>query len=317
MEKNVIVTDANGNQIGTTYPKRARGLVKSGRAEFAGDCKIRLLQALSPTVISNITEEQAMSKIINFYPRDFRFDPDCVSNAGQRIMISTDDGTIEMFEIGDWNWNWTQIIRDIDVEPHTDYIFRFAMNGGHNDSKDEICQVMLFPEGGWEDRYVFPLEKSRFKPVLSKKLDESEAGCDTFLRIYDIPFSTEEHTRFRIMLVAQHCVARFYPAKDLTAYADMEDQTWEEWYHARMERLHGKKNKKGKDNFENVMESTVLAKVDDILQDVVEDVLQDIVEDVLQGSRSAVSNSIAANAGNKKVPDTNDTGNGETGEIQD
>lgn len=324
MEKNVIVTDANGNQIGTTYPKRARGLVKSGRAEFAGDCQIRLLQALSPTVISNITEEQTMSKIINFYPRDFRFDPDCASNAGQRIMISTDDGVVEMFEIGDWNWNWTQIIQDIDVEPHTDYIFRFAMNGGHNDSKDEICQVMIFPEGGWEDRYVFPLEKSRFRPVLSKKLDEAEAGCDTFLRIYDIPFSTGEYTHFRIMLVAQHCVARFYTAKELAAYTDMEDQTWEEWYDARMQRLRDKKNKKGKGNFENVIESTVLAKVEDAvqdvvenaLQDVVEDVLQDIVEDAMQDARSSIRNSIAANEGNEKVPDTNDTADVKTGEVQ-
>ncbi len=35
-----------------------------------------------------------------------------------------------------------------------------------------------------------------------------------------------------------------YPkrAKGLSAYADMEDQTWEEWYEARMERLHSSNN---------------------------------------------------------------------------
>ena len=42
MEKNVIVTDAKGIVIGATYPKRAAGLVKHGRAEYAGDCTIRL-----------------------------------------------------------------------------------------------------------------------------------------------------------------------------------------------------------------------------------------------------------------------------------
>ena len=56
MEKNIIVIDTNGNQIGKTYPKRARGLIKNGRAEFVSDCEIRLLQTLFPAVISNITE---------------------------------------------------------------------------------------------------------------------------------------------------------------------------------------------------------------------------------------------------------------------
>ena len=35
IEKNVIVTDEFGKEIGRTYPKRARGLVKNGREEYA------------------------------------------------------------------------------------------------------------------------------------------------------------------------------------------------------------------------------------------------------------------------------------------
>jgi len=35
--KNVIVTDKNGNVIGATYPKRAKGLLKKGRAELVSD----------------------------------------------------------------------------------------------------------------------------------------------------------------------------------------------------------------------------------------------------------------------------------------
>ena len=35
IEKNVIVVDEQGKQIGVTYPKRARGLVKKGRARYA------------------------------------------------------------------------------------------------------------------------------------------------------------------------------------------------------------------------------------------------------------------------------------------
>ena len=32
MKKNITILDKLGNRIGTTYPKRAKGLVKSGRA---------------------------------------------------------------------------------------------------------------------------------------------------------------------------------------------------------------------------------------------------------------------------------------------
>ena len=42
MNKNVTVLDESGNEIGATYWKRARGLVKKGRARFVSDTAIRL-----------------------------------------------------------------------------------------------------------------------------------------------------------------------------------------------------------------------------------------------------------------------------------
>ena len=42
IEKNVIVVDENGNEYETTYPKRAKGLVKNGRARFINENKICL-----------------------------------------------------------------------------------------------------------------------------------------------------------------------------------------------------------------------------------------------------------------------------------
>lgn len=43
IEKNVIVVDENGNVLHMTYSKRARGLVKNGRARIIGENKICLL----------------------------------------------------------------------------------------------------------------------------------------------------------------------------------------------------------------------------------------------------------------------------------
>ena len=42
IEKNVIVVDSQGNILEATYPKRAKGLVKNGRARFIDDNKICL-----------------------------------------------------------------------------------------------------------------------------------------------------------------------------------------------------------------------------------------------------------------------------------
>ena len=42
IEKNVIVIDEQGNEYEATYPKRAKGLVKSGRARFVDENKICL-----------------------------------------------------------------------------------------------------------------------------------------------------------------------------------------------------------------------------------------------------------------------------------
>ena len=42
MEKNIIVVDEQGNQYEATYPKRAKGLVKKGRARFIDDRTICL-----------------------------------------------------------------------------------------------------------------------------------------------------------------------------------------------------------------------------------------------------------------------------------
>ena len=43
IEKNIIVVDENGNAYEATYPKRAKGLVKKGRARFIDENKICLL----------------------------------------------------------------------------------------------------------------------------------------------------------------------------------------------------------------------------------------------------------------------------------
>ena len=60
IEKNIIVVDEQGNEYEATYPKRAKGLVKNGRARFVDENKICL--ACPP---DKILEEQKMSENIS------------------------------------------------------------------------------------------------------------------------------------------------------------------------------------------------------------------------------------------------------------
>lgn len=57
--KNIFVIDEQGNQYEATYPKRAKGLVKSGRARFVNDNTICL--ACPP---NNILEDKKMNENI-------------------------------------------------------------------------------------------------------------------------------------------------------------------------------------------------------------------------------------------------------------
>lgn len=248
IEKNIIVTDADGKAIGSTYPKRAKGLVKNGRAEYADDQTIRLRFTRAPTAVDT-TEEHKMSKVINFNAREFRLDETCVtfdddgnvigrSNVGERAYQTTSLGSFEMWEIGDWGWNWTQIVSEKKLEKNTDYILRFAMTGGHCDTFDETSKVILnakdgydTPEAAWEDRMTFNIAQSKYEPVISKR---DKTGL---LRVFEIPFNSGEKENWRIVFVAMHAVARFFTAPDNAAFEKLEDFTYDDWRREREQQL--------------------------------------------------------------------------------
>lgn len=229
IEKNIIVSDANGRRIGSTYPKRAKGLVKNGRAEYVSDHEIHLNTTHAPAVIHH-TEDIGMSKIIDFHTRDFEFEKTCNSNVGFRGFITTPVGDEEIWEIGSWGWDWTQITsKAYQLEPNTDYIFRFAMTLGHNDDNREesLVHIVYCDDGkdGWEDRFTYCIRMSRFKPIISKRVTDEQ----TMLRVFELPFHTGDHSEWRIMIVSNHAVARFFRAKEIASYANLEDLSYEDW----------------------------------------------------------------------------------------
>lgn len=248
MEKNVIVTDIFGNEIGRTYPKRARGLVKKGRAERVSELCIRLLEG-AKTPPAKDTEDFKMSKVINFNAQEFQFDENCQSsdgspvNAGGRLFVSDFDGeNAQVFEIGDWHWTWSQIKCEKQLEPNTDYVFRFAVQGGVNDTGDGQSRFIIERGKDWENSLQYPIEKSRFKPTLSKKTR------DGLLRVYEIPFNSGESGLVTFLLNALHFVETIMPAKELDAYAELEDWTYADVWREIQERQGNGNNFRGNGN---------------------------------------------------------------------
>lgn len=242
IEKNVIVTDQFDNQIGLTYPKRARGLIKNGRAEYVSDDRIRLLKGAHTPSANNDTEDIKMSNVINFNAGEFKFDEDCQS-AGSRMFISDFSGeNVQIFEIGDWNWTWSQIKCEKQLEPDTDYVFRFAVQGGVNNTGDGQSRFIIMQDKDWDNRLEYPIERSRFKPVLSKTV---KVG---FLRVYEIPFNSGESGNVTFIFTAQHFVETIMPAKELEAYAELEDQTYDQLWQEIQEKRAGNNMKDFKGN---------------------------------------------------------------------
>ena len=197
MTKNVTVTDAQGNIIGTTYPKRASGLIKNGRAIFVDDCTIRLSGKPEPSDTYNTSEVNQMNYIF-FNPRNWSFDQMQNNNQhsfgygrnngfsqsfpAERSFINDFDGSlIESLMFGDWNTSYARAVsKELSLLPDTEYCFVFWLNGGENDSGSEICRLQIAFGSNWDDCYTYKLNRNYIKPVLHKD------GWE----LYSIPFRT-------------------------------------------------------------------------------------------------------------------------------
>lgn len=202
--------------------------MKNGRAEYVSDCEIRITDTHKPA--ADITEDINMSKVINFDARDFKADKSCENNVTAKFFVTDSEGKNTIaYSIGNWDWDWTQICCEKKLEKNTDYVFRFVIVGGYCDTGNETSRFEIVPmpdgkltEEAYENRYTYDLAQSRYKPVISKKTD------DGMLRLYEIPFSTFDCEDFRFVFIAMHAAATLYAPKELSAYADLEDMTFEQ-----------------------------------------------------------------------------------------
>lgn len=164
-----------------------------------------------------------MSRILEFRARDFHIDGNAPDTAAERRIITLFGQTTELFILGNRQWDWSQIVSKVTLEPQTEYCFRFAMLHGMCDTADETVQCIIVPADNWEERYVYDLAQSRYQPAVSK------AAENDLLRVFEIPIKTGVYAQFQIIFVSSHCETWLMPAPPAETCTDLPDCTYTQW----------------------------------------------------------------------------------------
>lgn len=168
------------------------------------------------TIIDNTNNEtEAQVLKLYFEPRTWSFNKDCEHNVGGRsFMVGPDGMMAESYMLGDWGYNWTEIVSKTLLLPkNRDCSFTFWLNGGENDRNDEVCRFEVVLNNDYEQRLTYNLNRNYIPPV--KKLNGWE--------LYEIPFRTQDNEYTQLRFVAQKAYMTVMSAKDATAYEGMAD----------------------------------------------------------------------------------------------
>ncbi len=150
-----------------------------------------------------------------FKAREWVFNKDCKKNVGSRSFMEGPDGVIaEAFTIGNWGWDWTEIVSKTLILPkNTLNTFTFWLNGGENENSNEVCKFEVVFNNDWESRLTYNLNRNFIKPV--KRLNGWE--------LYEIPFRTENNEYTQLKFVAQLAYLTIMDAQDVSVYEDLPD----------------------------------------------------------------------------------------------
>lgn len=164
------------------------------------------------------TEYKAPEQPVNrlfFSAREWTFNKACKDNVGSRSFMEGPDGVIaEAYMMGNWNWNWTEIVSKTLVLPkNTLHTFTFWLNGGENDRNNEVCRFEIIYNNDHENRYTYNLNRNFVKPL--KRVNGWE--------LYEIPFITGNNEYTELRFVAQYAPMTILAAKDKSAYANLAD----------------------------------------------------------------------------------------------
>ena len=220
--RTVRVFDADGTEIGSTYPKRAAGLIKKGRAQYVNDFDIRLTASdvsdntEDKKMDNNITvsENTAIDNRLYFDPRKWFSIADPTNSSYKSVMTAPDGSLSDAYMLGSWHGEWFEIgSEELTLSKNTEYKFTFWLNGGENDRFDETCQLAVLFDGDYDNRLIYNLNRNYIAPL--KRVNGWE--------LYEIPFKTEENELTQLRFMACGAIMTVMTAKDPSEYKDLAD----------------------------------------------------------------------------------------------
>ena len=233
MKKNIIITDENGIYVGTTYPRRAKGLIKNGRALFVDDCTIRLPTKTKPFDDKLNQSEVKQMNYIYFNAREWSSEQTQYQNGNrfhqpsynnhfsiERSFINDFDGDlVESLMFGGWDESYVKVNSKHFLLPsNTESCFVFWLNGGENDRNNEICELQITFFDNPNDSYIYKLNRNFIKPLLHKQ------GWE----LYSIHFVTPSYQQTDVdtvfSFVAGNAPMALKPAKEPSFYSDWKDE---------------------------------------------------------------------------------------------
>ncbi len=207
MEKNIRVTDETGKELGYTYPKRANGLIKNGRARYVDDCTIRL----SCEAPGYKSEAEQMNYIF-LNPRNWS-----EKDGIERTFIDGFEGSLEeILQIGSWTTECVATSEHFLLDADTQYALVFWLNGGENESAGEICDLLISFGADEEFRNKYKLNRNYIKPLLHHK------GWE----LYSIGFTTphtEGKVDVRFSFHSKNAPMAVKSAKEPSYYSQWQD----------------------------------------------------------------------------------------------
>ena len=129
-------------------------------------------------------------------------------------MQGPDGKLAEAYTIGDWRYNWTEIVtKQLILPKNTTHMFTFWLNGGENDNNDEVCRFVVVYNNDCENCYTYNLNRNFIKPL--KKVNGWE--------LYEIPFITGDNEYTQLRFAAMRAYMTVMTAKSKEEYADLPD----------------------------------------------------------------------------------------------
>ena len=152
-------------------------------------------------------------KNIYFNPKEWSFDRGVKSCVGlQKTVVGFDGEETPTWQIADWMWSWTTLGTTMELEPESEYIFTFWLNGGENDRSDEVCNLDVWFGGDWDNRITFKLNRDYLMPTLVKN------GW----YLFSVPFKTAQSGTVSLAFNVMGAVTTIAPAKSAMEYSHIE-----------------------------------------------------------------------------------------------